>query len=123
MFSLSDVQQIIDEKYVDEINEVITTYVESLAGEELADIFDFSADFVECEVTSDAKVVSNNEDKYDGQIEISGNLEVGIKITGYVHWDSEDIAHDAVEKNAVAMFSFYFNKEKFEDFQIVDIYL
>lgn len=123
MFSLNDVQQVIDDKYVDEINEIITSYVESLVGDELTGIFEFSADFVECEVISDAKIISNNEDTYDGQIEISGNLEVGIKITGYVHWDNEDIPHGSVETDVMAEFSMYCNEDEFEDFQIIDIYL
>lgn len=115
MFLLSDVQQIIDDNYINEINEIITSYVESLMGDELTGIFEFSADFVECEVISDAKVISSNEDRYDGQIEISGNLEVGIKITGYVHWDGEDIEHGFTEKDVMAEFSMYCNEEKFEE--------
>lgn len=123
MFILKDVQQIVEDNYADDIYNSVANYINNLTGGEFQDIFENTIDFGVCEGIGDMNVISYDVKEFDGQIEITGEIEVESEITGYVHWDGEDVELDRITAILTITFSLYYNKGKYEDFEIIDIYL
>lgn len=123
MFILRDVQQIIADNYADEIYNRVANYINNLTGGEFQDIFENPVDFGVCEGIGDMNVISYETKEFDEQIEITGEIEAETEITGYVHWDGEDMELDSITAILTMTFSLYYNKGKYEDFEIIDIYL
>lgn len=123
MFILKDVQQIIEDSYTSDIFNFVSGFIQNLTGGELQGIFDNTIDFAVCDNIYDMNVISYEESEFDGQIEISGEIEMQAQITGYVHWDGENVKLDSITTAITVTFSLYYNAGKFEDFEILDIYL
>lgn len=123
MFILKDVQQIIEDNYTEDICNSVINYINNLTGGEFEGIFDNTVDYALCDSVGDMSVISYDEIEFDGQIEINGEIEVETQITAYVHWDGEDVELDNINVSLTVTFSLYYNAGKFEDFEILDIYL
>ena len=123
MFILSDVQDIVEKHFSNDIYGRVTDYIENLSGGEFAGIFENDIDYAVCENLGRIQVLAFDEEKFDGQTEISGTVEVGAEVIGYVHWDGEEVELDTEEVSLMLQFSFYEDNGKFEDFEILDIYI
>lgn len=123
MFILKDIQQIIDDIYDDTIFFRVINYINDLSGEEFEGIFDNTVDYAVCDCVGDMNVISYDETEFDGQIEVSGEIEVEADITAYAYWDGEDVELESITIGLTVTFSVYFNKGVFEDFEILDIYM
>ena len=123
MITLRDVQQIIEDNFLENIYFEIIDYINNLSGAELSDFFEYAVDFATCNIIDDAKIINYKEQQFDNQNEIVGSLEVGVEIDGYVHWENEDMNINSVKSKVVVWFSLYEKDDVYEDFAILDIYL
>ena len=116
-------QDIVEKHFSNDIYSRVSDYIQDMSGGEFEGIFENNVDYASCDSVGDIEELSFDAEEFDKQIEISGELEVVAEVTGYVHWDGEEVELDTEEISLVLVFALYENKGKFEDFEIMDIYI
>lgn len=122
MISKNDILQIIEENFLQELEQSVEESISNLESEDLESIFEQLVDYAELDTIDEVAIDDVEQEEDDTGVTIEGVMDIRVSLNGFSYWDGE---YNYIEDGEYVLgfaFSFYAEGTEYSDFDMEHIY-
>lgn len=122
MISKNDILQIIEENFLQELEQSVEESISNLESEDLESIFEQLVDYTELDTIDEVAIDDVEQEEDDTGVTIEGVMDIRVSLNGFSYWDGEYNYIEDAEYVLGFAFSFYAEGTEYSDFDMEHIY-
>lgn len=122
MISKNDILQIIEENFLQELEQSVEESISNLESEDLESIFEQLVDYAELDTIDEVAIDDVEQEEDDIGVTIEGVMDIRVSLNGFSYWDGEYNYIEDAEYVLGFAFSFYAEGTEYSDFDMEHIY-
>ena len=89
MISKNDILQIIEENFLQELEQSVEESISNLESEDLESIFEQLVDYAELDTIDEVAIDDVEQEEDDIGVTIEGVMDIRVSLNGFSYWDGE----------------------------------